>query len=67
MAWDWLVRKFERDHPLGNWVRPLLKRTWLPALLVGAIVVGFAARMQRDHPDARTLLQAFKAQRAQTR
>jgi hypothetical protein len=62
-----LVSGLRATHRVGGWARTLFRRTLLPALLVGAMLVCFADKMQRDHPGAKTMTQAFKAQRAQSR
>lgn len=62
-----LVSGLRAKHRVGGWARTLFRRTLLPALLVGAMLVGFADKMQRDYPGVKTMTQAFKAQRAQSR
>lgn len=61
-----LVSGLRATRRVGGWARTLFRRTLLPALLVGAILAGFADKMQRDHPGVKTMAQAFKAQRAQS-
>lgn len=58
------VSGLDRRYTVGNWAGTLIKRTWIPALIVGVVLVAFAAKMQQDHPNAKTLAQAFKAQSA---
>lgn len=62
-----LVKSMGQEYTVGNWAGKLFRKTWLPALLVAAILVGFAAKMQHDYPQSHTLAQAFKAMRAQQR
>jgi hypothetical protein len=59
-----VVYGLDRRYTVGNWAGTLIRRTWIPALVVGAILVAFSAKMQHDHPEAKTLAQAFKAQNA---
>ena len=59
-----VVSGLDRRYTVGDWAGTLIRRTWIPALIVGAVLVAFAAKMQHDHPDAKTLAQAFKAQSA---
>jgi hypothetical protein len=59
-----VVYGLDRRYTLGDWAGTLIRRTWIPALVVGAVLVAFAAKMQHDHPEAKTLAQAFKAQSA---
>jgi hypothetical protein len=59
-----VVSGLDRRYTVGDWAGALIRRTWIPALIVGAALVAFAAKMQHDHPEAKTLAQAFKAQSA---
>jgi hypothetical protein len=59
-----VVSGLDRRYTVGDWAGTLIRRTWIPAVVVGAALVAFAAKMQHDHPDAKTLAQAFKAQSA---
>ena len=62
-----LVSGLQATRRVGGWAGTLFRRTLLPALLVGAILVGLADKMQRDQPGVKTMAEAFKAQRAQSR
>jgi hypothetical protein len=62
-----VVRGLDRQYTVGNWVGALLRRTWIPALLVASVFVGIAAKMQIDHPEAKTIAQAVKAVRSKTK
>ncbi len=59
-----MVSRLGKRDTLGNWAGALLRRTWLPALVVGLILITTGAKLQHDHPEARTLSQAVKAHRA---
>jgi len=59
-----VVYGLDRRYTVGDWAGTLIRRTWIPALVVGALLVAFAAKMQHDHPKAKTLAQAFRAQNA---
>ncbi len=56
-----VVRGIGRQSMLGYWAQALLRRTWWIALLVMALLAGFAAVMQRAAPGADTLAQAYKS------
>jgi hypothetical protein len=60
-----MVYRMGRRDTLGNWAGTLIRRTWLPALVVGGILVASAAKMQHDYPEAKTLSQAVIAHRTQ--
>lgn len=59
-----MVYRMGRRYTLGNWAGTLVRRTWLPALVVGGLLVGFGAKLQHDNPEAKTLMQAIKAHRS---
>jgi len=59
-----MVSRLGKPEPLGNWAGALVRRTWLPALVVSLLLVTTGAKLQHDHPEARTLSQAIKAHRA---
>lgn len=59
-----MVYRMNRRYTLGNWAGTLVRRTWLPALVVGAILSAAGAKLQHDHPEASTLSQAIKAHRS---
>lgn len=51
-------------HPsfaVGRWWQVLLRRTWLPALLMAALLVWAAAQLQQHAPQAHTLGEALAA------
>ncbi len=55
-----VVRGIGKQSMVGHWARALLQRTWWIALLVMALVAGFAAMMQHAAPEAQTMSQAYK-------
>ncbi len=59
-----VVRGMGKQSMLGNWVGALLRRTWWMALLVMALLAGFASTMQKAAPQADTIAQAYKAIKA---
>ena len=59
-----MVYRMGRRDSLGNWAGTLIRRTWLSALVAGGLLVGTGAKMQHDHPNAKTMSQAIKAHRS---
>ncbi len=59
-----MVSRMGKQNTLGNWAGTLIRRTWLPALVAGGMLVAFGAKMQHDFPEAKTMAQAIKAHRA---
>lgn len=59
-----MVYRMGRRDPLGHWAGTLVRRTWLPALIIAGLLVAVGAKLQHDHPEASTLAQAIKARRA---
>ena len=59
-----IVYRMGRRYRLGNWAGTLLRRTWLPALVVGGLLVGSGAKLHHENPEAKTLVQAIKAYRS---
>jgi len=53
-------RAFGQVRVVGPWWQTLLRRTMLPALLVGALLVALAALVQAHDPQALTLGQAIE-------
>jgi hypothetical protein len=50
-----VVRKLRGTETVGNWFSVLLKKTALPALLITALAMGFAAWGQSRYPQAVTM------------
>jgi hypothetical protein len=59
-----VVRGLSKQALLGNWALSLLRRTWFVALLMIALLCGFAATMQNAAPEADTIAQAYKSIKA---
>jgi hypothetical protein len=59
-----VVRGMGKQSMLGNWANALLRRTWWMALLVMALLAGFAATMQSAAPETDTIAQAYKSIKA---
>ena len=51
-------RAFSKSYAIGDWYAVLFKRTWLPALVIFVLVVGFAQYLQLRAPQATKLSQA---------
>lgn len=62
-----MVCRLGKRHTLGNWAGALVRRTWVPALVMGSVLVAMGGKMQHDHPEALTLAQAFEARQAMRR
>lgn len=59
-----MVRGLSQQTLLGNWALSLLRRTWFVALLMMAVLCGFAAMMQHAAPETNTIAQAYEAIKA---
>lgn len=59
-----VVRGVSKQTLVGHWALSLLRRTWLLALLVMALLCAFAAMMQHAAPETDTIAQAYMAIRA---
>ena len=59
-----MVYRMGKRDTLGNWAGTLVRRTWLPALVIAGILVALGAKIQHDYPEAQTLSPAIKAHRS---
>jgi hypothetical protein len=59
-----VVQGLSKRALLGNWASALLRRTWFMALLMMALLCGFAAMMQHAAPETDTIAQAYEAIKA---
>lgn len=55
-----IVHGLNRRYTLGDWSGTLLRKTWLPAMLIAVLIVAAAARIQAAYPEAQTLSQAYR-------
>jgi hypothetical protein len=62
-----VVRRLGRRDHIGDWSGQLVRNTWLPALVAGAVLVSAAAWLQHQVPGARTLPEAWRGLHAQKR
>lgn len=62
-----MVYRMGKRDTLGDWAGTLVRRTWLPALVMGGLLVALGAKLQQDHPNARTTAQAIEAYRSTNR
>lgn len=53
-----VVRRLSGKQELGNWISVLLRNTWWQALLALVLLVGLAAWLQGQAPQAKTFAQA---------
>jgi hypothetical protein len=59
-----MVYRMGSRDTLGDWAGTVVRRTWLPALIMGGLLVALGAKLQHDHPKARTMAQTIEAYRS---
>jgi hypothetical protein len=56
-----VVHRAARRQVLGEWLRVLVRNTWLPALVTLLVLVSLAGALQSRVPEARTFADAVRA------